>query len=190
MIVALSGYAQSGKDTVADHLSEHHGFEKLGMNQILREACVALNPIVDAWSHTNGHEVRYTDALTLSDYENAKKNFPEFRAFMQRLGTEFAEAIGHPELWVALLLERTSRFEDYVFSSCRRWVEAEAIKRAGGLIVRVNRPGAAPANDHPSETEVDKWPFDITIANSGTLEDLYAQIDQLMDEQNLAESTK
>ena len=46
MIVGFSGYARCGKDTAADHLVEHYGFEHRGFADKLREALYALNPII------------------------------------------------------------------------------------------------------------------------------------------------
>lgn len=175
MIIALSGYAQSGKDTVADYLVDTYGFEKAGMNAILRDACVALDPIVNAWGVSGVHNARYSEMLSEFGYERAKKQFPEFRAFMQRLGTEFAEAIDYPELWVTVLLKHCDPDKNYVMSSCRRWIEATAITEAGGFIVRVDRPGTAPANDHPSETEIDSWQFDARIYNDAGIDELLLQ---------------
>jgi hypothetical protein len=181
MIIALSGYAQSGKDTVADYLVEEHGFEKLGMNGLIREACEALNPIIH-WDRDDGY-FTYKQAMEEYGYEFSKKRLLDFRPFMQRLGTEFAEALGHPEMWIRLLLERCYPEKDYVMPSCRRWVEAQEIVNhstpgmpyTNGYIVRVNRPGCVPANDHPSEVELDSWPFDYVIDNDKSIGDLGVQ---------------
>lgn len=182
MIIALNGYAQSGKDTVADHLVQAYGFRKIGMNEILREACIALDPVIASKWTSNGSviDLHYSEALDKYGYEQCKAEFPNFREFMQRLGTEFAEAIGHPELWVQVLLERVEPLEDVVMSSCRRWVEALTIQQAGGFIWRVDRPGTGPANDHPSETEIDSWQFDARINNDAGIKELLERTDTLL----------
>ena len=46
MIIGLSGYAQVGKDTVAQILVEEYGYSRIGFADIIRNACYRLNPIV------------------------------------------------------------------------------------------------------------------------------------------------
>jgi len=45
MIIGLSGYAQSGKDTVANYLSEY-GFTRLAFADPIRKLLYQMNPIV------------------------------------------------------------------------------------------------------------------------------------------------
>jgi hypothetical protein len=49
--------------------------------------------------------------------------------------------------------------------------EAVAIKRAGGTLVKINRPDVA-VLEHPSEHALDDWDqWDLVIDNDGTLEE-------------------
>jgi hypothetical protein len=58
--------------------------------------------------------------------------------------------------------------------------EAEAIKKADGIIIRIERPGVKPINPHPSETSLDKWDFDYVIVNDGSLADLTKKIKKVL----------
>lgn len=165
-IIALTGYGQSGKDTAGDILVRR-GYTRLGMGDVLRDACVALDPIITPRGHT-----RYSEALEDFGYEEAKRHYPEFRSFMERLGTEFAEAIGYPELWIETLLRGHDASEKIVMTSCRRKCEARAVESRGGAVWRIERPFRGPISDHPVETEMDDWAFDCVIPNDGTIEDL------------------
>ena len=60
---------------------------------------------------------------------------------------------------------------NWIITDTRFVNEAEAIKQKGGIIIRVERPGYKPINDHPSETALDKWNFDYKIQN---LDDIFA----------------
>jgi hypothetical protein len=62
--------------------------------------------------------------------------------------------------------------DNWIITDTRFPNEAQAIKDAGGIIIRVTRPGIGPVNDHPSETGLNQWKFDYEIQNDGTLENL------------------
>ena len=55
--------------------------------------------------------------------------------------------------------------------------EAEAITSAGGILVRVVRPGHETADAHPSETAMDGYPVHVQVVNDGSLEQLWAAAD-------------
>lgn len=173
MIVAVTGWPNAGKDAIGDILVGQ-GFARLAMGaDILLPASRALNPITDAiglpYSSTVEFE-RFNEIVDQLGYEEAKRVEPEVRAFMQRLGYEFLDAIGKPALWIECLMDKYVG-ADAVMTSCRRLVECETVRRRGGEIWRVNRPGIDPG-DHPVEHEVDDYPFDVVIQNDGTLADL------------------
>jgi 50S ribosomal subunit-associated GTPase HflX len=46
MIIGLSGYAQVGKDTVANILVQHHGYKRVAFADKIRECLFALDPII------------------------------------------------------------------------------------------------------------------------------------------------
>jgi hypothetical protein len=46
MIIGLSGYARSGKDTVAELLVLNYGFKRMAFADGIRESLIALNPIL------------------------------------------------------------------------------------------------------------------------------------------------
>src|SRR5690606_30741909 len=48
--------------------------------------------------------------------------------------------------------------------------EADEIRRAGGYLVRVLRPGQASTDTHSSEVELDAYPTNRVIVNDGTLD--------------------
>ncbi len=54
--------------------------------------------------------------------------------------------------------------------------EAAAVKRAGGLVVKVTRPGMDSGDTHASETSVDLVEEDYLVVNDGSLEELTAKV--------------
>ena len=176
MIIGLSGYARSGKDTVAEILVENHGFIRVAFADKLREALYALNPII-------GHEnemygllglVYLQDVIDEYGWDGVKSTVygPEVRRLLQRMGTEVGREILGENIWVNAAIEPLRIDEDYVFTDCRFVNEAKATKFYEGQVWRVNRPGVGPANDHISEIGLDNWPFDVVIENAGSIGDL------------------
>ena len=99
------------------------------------------------------------------------------RDFLQKLGTDALRNGLHTNVWVNALMADYTPDEDgdlpnWVITDTRFPNEAEAIKAKGGIVIRVNRPGVKPINDHPSETGLDNWKFDYTIANVSDIFDL------------------
>jgi hypothetical protein len=59
--------------------------------------------------------------------------------------------------------------------------EADAIRQAGGVVVRIERPGVGPHTDpggwvHESDVALDHYDFDVTVKNDGTIEELHARL--------------
>lgn len=182
MIIGLSGYGRAGKDSVADVLVERHRFQRVAFADKLRECAEALNPIVDVEFDADESKipVRYLDAKERHGYNAAKEIYPEFRGTLQRLGTEVGRNILGGDIWVDATMNALDVERDYVITDCRFPNEAQAINRAGGLVVRVQRPGNGPANEHPSETALDDYQFDGVINNDGTLEDLATRVEDFL----------
>lgn len=105
------------------------------------------------------------------------------RDFLQKLGTEGLRDGLHTNTWVnALMADYKCVPADRAPNGwdCPNWIitdtrfpnEAQAIKDAGGIIIRVTRPGIGPVNDHPSETGLNQWKFDYEIQNDSSLNEL------------------
>lgn len=154
MIVGLSGYARSGKDSAAQALVEV-GFRRIAFADRLKDLANLIWP---------EHMVRY------GDWDQAKQN-PEVREHLQLLGESVRDVLGE-DTWVRAALDGINPGGDFVISDVRYANEAEYVSRLGGLVVRINRPGVQPANGHLSEVGLDDWRFDAVIQNDGTLDDL------------------
>jgi 5' nucleotidase, deoxy (Pyrimidine), cytosolic type C protein (NT5C) len=165
-VIALSGYAESGKDTVAAILVADYGFERRGFADRLKGCLYALNPLTG-----NGKRVQHV--VDYAGWDNAKK-YGEIRELLQRLGTEAGRRVLGDDVWVrAALMDPPAKL---VLSDCRFPNEAEAIKALGGQVWRIERPGYNPINSHVSEVALDGYPFDQVINNDGSIEDLIAKV--------------
>ncbi len=180
-LVALSGHAQSGKDTFAAMLSEF-GYQRLALADPLREGLYALNPIVQGDHQTKPFRVQ--EIVDDIGWEEAKR-MPggEIRGLLQRMGTEFGRTVFGPDIWVETLLEKVwkgPRDQRYVITDCRFPNEAQLLGEEGAVIVRVNRPGVRPVNDHPSDAGLPEELVDYDIQNDGDLHDLWLKAEKFM----------
>lgn len=167
MIVGMSGYAQSGKDTTGAVLVTEFGFERISFATPLYDMLYALNPWA-WWTAPHGETGWWSVQLIVDTFgwEYAKAN-SDVRALLQRLGTEAGREILGDDIWVKTAMSKVKPGGRYVFTDVRFPNEAKAIKDAGGQLWRVTRRGSNPVNAHPSETGLDDWEFDLKIHNQG-----------------------
>ncbi len=176
LIIGLTGPAFSGKDTVGNYLADMHDFERAAFADPIRCALIEMFGLRPQDFAPENKE-RTIDWLGTSP-----------RRLMQTLGTEWGRISVAPDLWCRtmeqrLRVARRLHAEAIVITDVRFPDEAALVRRLGGEIWRIERPGAATTahSGHASETagaeiEADRW-----LINNGTLEQLYEQVDAAMD---------
>ena len=174
MIIGLSGYAQSGKDTVAKILVESYGYSRIAFADIIRVACYRLNPIVTY------DGMRLSHLVDLEGWEIAK-TYPEVRRLLQVMGSEVGRDLIDPQIWIELTMFNVKTEDKIVISDVRFRNEAEEIKWRHGQVWRISRiEKNGPINIHRSETDMDSWDFDQYISNNGTFEDLSVLVKEIL----------
>lgn len=185
MLIGLSGKKRAGKNSVADHLTARYGFEQIAFADIMRDAALALDPIIHG-------RVGDTPAWRLSDevndlgWEYAKAD-PEVRRTLQRLGTEVGRDTFGPDFWVERTFEKHTvdmhRVDGrrIVVTDVRFPNEVDAVAELSGTVIRIVRPGLPTTDEHPSETALDDHDFEHRILNDRGLVGLRAQTERLMD---------
>lgn len=168
MIIGLCGFAQTGKDTLANELVARLGFERRAFADTLRNVLYELNPIV--YGDGPGNVERVQDLVDAWGYERAKIEHPEIRALLQRLGTEAGRKYIAEDIWSRVVFEN-AHGPRLVIPDVRFPNEAKAIKDRGGIIVRVTREGYTPINAHVSEIAYTDQ--DYLLENNGTPEELF-----------------
>ena len=120
------------------------------------------------------------------------------RDFLQKLGTDGLRDGLHENVWVNALMsdyipddvqwadgplggyEPGTEFPNWIITDTRFPNEAEAIRKKDGILIRVERPGVKPVNNHPSEVSLDKYNFDHTIINNGSVEELAEKVKHIL----------
>jgi hypothetical protein len=170
-IVGLIGFARSGKDTVAARLVEQHGWTRFAFADALRRVALDTDPLVADWHGPS----RLGDVVARDGWDRAKI-LPDVRRLLQALGVAVRTHIG-PDTWVDVVLNGMYARGPVVITDVRFLNEAAAIRRHGGRLVRINRPGVDPVNSHVSETELALEPVDLTLSNAGSLDELHSAVD-------------
>lgn len=175
--IGLHGFAGAGKDTVAKIL-EKYGYTRVAFGDKLREALYVLNPLVE--EGYGGVEYRVQYLVDKYGWDSVKRNSPEVRRLLQVLGTEVGREMIDQNVWVNSVFKALEEDKKYVFTDVRFVNEHQAIDSRLGLLVKIDRPGVGPVNDHKSDKGLpDQW-FDASIVNDGTIEDLNTKVREIL----------
>jgi hypothetical protein len=205
MIIGVCGLIGSGKDTIADYLVNFHEFRRESFANTLKDAVSS----VFGWDRTM-IEGRTKEAREWREQVDPwwaeRLAMPTLtpRWVLQYWGTEVCRKGFHDDIWIASLENKLRNSRDnIVISDCRFPNEISSIKNAGGMIVCVkrgelpdwyqtaveaNRGNNVAINDlkmrkiHASETSWIGTEFDAEIDNNGTIDDLYKQIKNLLED--------
>ena len=209
MIIGICGFIGSGKDTVADYLVENHNFSRDSFAGTLKDAVAAIF----GWDRelVEGRTKEARDWREQVDPWWADRlEMPALtpRLVLQLWGTEVGRQAFHNDIWIASLENKLRKTNgNVVITDCRFPNEVQAIKNAGGIVVRVVRGpepewyktaeivNAGPENNnsweryktlldsyniHASETSWVGSNFDAILENNGTLEELYVKVKNLV----------
>ena len=208
MIIGICGLIGAGKDTVADYLVNLHHFRRESFANTLKDAVAQ----VFGWDRTmlEGRTKQAREWREQVDpWWSERLNMPDLtpRHVLQQWGTEVCRRGFHDDIWIASLENKLRNTTDnVVISDCRFPNEISAIRKAGGIVVRVRR-GAEPEwyqaasaynkgpdgnsrwslskatlnklNVHASEYSWVGTNFDQILDNNGTLDHLYGQVKNL-----------
>lgn len=131
-------------------LVRDHDCAKINMSKPIRDALLALDPLVPVPFGT----ARFSDICDQVGFDAAKRN-PEVRMLLQRLGTEVGRNLFGENFWVDQVFSEVRRIIDsggrVAVTGVRYQNELTALKDCGGVSVWVERPHFAPVNQHASD---------------------------------------
>ena len=185
--IGLTGKAGAGKGVVADYLVEHYGFTKVSFAGPLKKMLRTLNPIIGSQltlGDFGAEPTRLSHLFDVGMTELELKNSvhgPEYRRLLQVLGTDCIRAWDET-FWVRAAMQQITAKGNYVFDDCRFPNEGKAIKDSGGTLWNIIRPGHdAGAGNHSSEQWAGKMNENYRLPNEGTISDLCALGDCIME---------
>lgn len=184
MIIGITGYAGVGKDEFAKSLKLRGRFDVMAFSDPLHEMAMTLDPILIV--HQGGSFTTYRDMVDTFGYTEAKRKFPEFRRYLQILGTEAVRDILGEDTWIRVAARKidTNNMEGMhtAITGVRYPNEAAMVKAFGGIMIRIEREGFQAVNSHTSDTAVDTVAVDRVIRNDGSLRELSAKAQALLNE--------
>lgn len=172
MIIGLySPVPQSGKSEVARELSRF-GFIRKGFADALKAMALALFLKLGFTEAEAGHYI--------GTGEGKETPLPELggktpRQAMQTIGTEWGRKLIADDFWVRSVLN-DRRPDMLVIDDVRFPNEFDAIRKEGGQVWRVYRPGREAPNNHPSEGLLEGRKFDEEIVNDAGLTELATKV--------------
>jgi len=211
MIVALSGWKGSGKDTAASILVEKYGFRRIAFADVLKDMVAdqygidrtslddpkrkespLLNmPVLstDKFSEMIHEfmigELRDAEGKGIKDYGFQQQLYWTPRALAILEGSTKRSA--NSQYWIKRALSQIKPEENIVLTDMRYQSEAVQVHRFGEdcdhkiLTVRIERFDSSPSVD-PSERDLDSYSFDYTVPNKSTLKDLADKIGWILEQ--------
>lgn len=196
-LIALTGLAHSGKDTSADYLLsqfQQRGFSavKVSLADQLKVICQHLI------RHFYGFTIPLTDFHDLEKKEQVHPELPLFagqpfklRTILQTIGTDVFRNLLFPSVWCQYITQCYPSTQIVIISDIRMPDEIQYFQQlvvTGRVasfqcyrVVRTTRSLLAKANQqHATETSIDSLPVTAEIDNHGSLDDLYHQLDPIV----------
>lgn len=177
MLIALCGRRRSGKDTVATHLVQAHGFRHHKISQPLKDAMACLFGFDAADMETDRKELVHpawnVSPRTLMQYIGTDVFRVDIQTVIPGIGDTF---------WVKRFSESVRRSTGdgapIVVSDLRFMNEYDYLKKEWGdnfRVLRIDRSGAHAEDTHVSELEYQRIPYDALINNAGSIDSLCEQ---------------
>lgn len=198
IVIGLTGFARSGKGTVADRLVARHGFKKMSFAAPLKRVLREMDPIIGTDPMLPGQPITLSQALERMGEDGVKNLFPLYRRYLQKLGTDGIRSID-PKFWINAALKEVREQESdarLVFDDCRFPNEADMIHyqlpQYTTELWQVDRdiPQVEGIERHVSESHVGFMGEDMVIDNNGSLDDLYWTVDELARDLKQVEAVK
>lgn len=180
LIVGLMGKKHHGKTVVAEYLHERYDFSIAAYADALKRKLSELTGIpLERFYPTTPEEKESRENEVIPEWGKT------IRQLMQDYGDGCREII-HKEIWIRAM-DRLLREKLYgkrlVISDVRYVNEADYVRNNKGFIIRIIDPRKQSEDYHRSETEQGMvGPPYFLIVNDGTLEDLFAKVDEALED--------
>lgn len=194
-LIGFTGWKQSGKNTAAQILIDRADFvpdafaddmkaivhDIEGMWVRVPAGVLSKNPARPLYKPEQF--LPYQEAVGRLGLDNAKELVPDVRRILQTFATEAMRSRFGATVWSDRVLTRIAARrvmntpKSTVVTDVRFPDEARALRDAGGLLLRVVRPGQTlPEGAHASEAAIASLEVDAEVVNDGTPAQLHARV--------------
>lgn len=166
-LIGLSGKFGVGKDTAAEWIRTEHPEYKIV------PFADALKRVVAIMTNTS-YESQFTREGKAHVPPEYQYSVGKYQQIIGQIGREQF----HENIWVNIAIKHDAEYK--IIPDVRHPNEADAIKAAGGIVIRIVRGGVV-LNDgrdatHISETALDNYPFENIVVNDSSLEEFKKKI--------------
>jgi len=167
MIIGITGYKGSGKDTIGKYLIDNYNYKRYAFADPLKEICQTLFSFNDEQLYGNLKE----------EQDQYWKNSPRY--FFQKIGTDLFRNQIDQDFWIKVLERKiiTNLDQKIVITDVRFQNEFDMIKNLGGIVIRINNNNKIIQDNHESEQNINNFNVDYEINNNKNLEELYQKIE-------------
>lgn len=197
MIIALTGYMGSGKNTAADIIrrltQQDYGYGQVADTFVEKAFATGVRKVAHLFLPYYEYEFLFTNefkATTLIQWNMTG------REFLQKIGTEAIRDGLHKDAWVNLLMnEYRKTHTDYMPEEYPNWIitdmrflnELVAVDIREGITIRIirNHARVGKTYKHTSETALDGQTMKYTVFNDGTLAELEVALSNILKKENI-----
>lgn len=173
MLIGITGYKSSGKSTATEMLSSLLHCEVRSFATPLKEMVCALTGCT--MEQLEDYNFKENEIVPKHLWNYCSDDRHNYRSLLQGLGDVMRDV--NQDVFVECALANTP--STMIVSDVRMRNEAEAIKRNGGVIIRIMRD-VEHSDTHKSEVEIDMIEPDYLIYNNKSIADLNNSLEQLV----------
>lgn len=175
MLIGITGHKCSGKSTISQILSEALNYDiKSFATPLKKMVCALLNCTM---SQLEDYDFKENTKVPKHLWPYCANGQHTVRALLQGLGDVMRKE--NPNVFVNCTLHDVE--DKVVISDCRFPNEAYAIKKKGGVIIKIIRDGVDVSDEHQSETKIDSIDADYIIENNSSLKELCGNVGALVE---------
>jgi hypothetical protein len=177
ILIGFLGQKRVGKDTCADYLVEKYGFQKYAMATPMKDAIKIIFKLSDEQLYGNAKEivdprwgVTPRELMNFIGVDTLKIRLPEL---YPQIGDVYVK---HLEI---ILQENPE--SSFAMSDLRFQTDVDAIKKLGGIIVKVTRPQLINKDQHISEKGIENiHGIDYEIVNDSSVAGLQVKVKEII----------
>lgn len=167
VIIQIGGFKRSGKDTISQMIANHYQssgkiVDIFHYADPLKQIAASIFDI--SLEQLDDFKNNKTELYRFNIYEEPCK-VTDFREILMKIGNEAIKPVFGNDVWQKIMLENIEKSEADIIITPDFRFKAEHISNA--VTIRIENSDIINDTDHPSETELIDFDFDMSIDNTG-----------------------
>ena len=174
MLIAITGKAHSGKDTIADYFIEKLNAEKYAFAFPIKKMAIEIFGFSE-------------EQMYNQDLKEIKDEFWGIspREFMINVGTKLFRNNFNPETWIKCAERYISKNnnKNFIISDIRFNNELDFVRRLNGIVIKIKRENNDLSNhilNDESEAGISDKLVDYILENNSTKKELFSKCDEIL----------